>query len=119
SGKVRLMEEDGRTGPLVPLDMSVLKERNPNLDPAALQEELALIEDACNRFDAQSFLEGHLTPVFFGSALKNFGVMDLLDALGSEAPPPRAQESDRRTVEANEPRMTAFVFKIQANMDPN
>jgi peptide chain release factor 3 len=119
SGQVRLMEEDGRTGPLVPLDMNVLKKRNPNLDPAALQEELALIEDACNRFDKQSFLEGHLTPVFFGSALKNFGVMDLLDALGSEAPPPRAQQADSRTVEADEPRMTAFVFKIQANMDPN
>jgi len=119
SGQVRLMEEDGRTGPLVPLDMNVLKERNPNLDAPALQEELALIKDACKRFDAQSFLEGHLTPVFFGSALKNFGVMDLLDALGNAAPPPRAQQADSRLVEANEPRMTAFVFKIQANMDPN
>src|SRR5690606_17089897 len=98
TGQMRLMEEDGRTGPLVPLDMNVLKERNPNLDPAALREELALIKDACNRFDEQSFLEGHLTPVFFGSALKNFGVMDLLDALGNEAPPPRAQQADSRRV---------------------
>jgi len=119
SGKVRLMEDDGRTGPLVPLDMDVLKARNANLDAVALEEELSLVQDACKRFDAQSFLEGHLTPVFFGSALKNFGVMDLLDALGASAPPPRAQASDRRTVDAAEPRMTAFVFKIQANMDPN
>jgi peptide chain release factor 3 len=119
TGKVRLMEEDGRTGPLQPLDMNVLKSRNANLDVAALEEELALVKDACKRFDAQSFLEGHLTPVFFGSALKNFGVADLLDALGHAAPPPRAQQADSRLVEADEPRMTAFVFKIQANMDPN
>jgi len=119
TGKVRLMEDDGRTGPLVPLDMDVLKARNPHLDAAALEEELSLVQDACKRFDAQSFLEGHLTPVFFGSALKNFGVMDLLDALGLSAPPPRAQAADTRLVEAAEPRMTAFVFKIQANMDPN
>jgi peptide chain release factor 3 len=99
--------------------MNVLKARNPNIDEAAITEELALVKDACKRFDAQSFLEGHLTPVFFGSALKNFGVMDLLDALGSVAPPPRAQQADSRRVEADEPRMTAFVFKIQANMDPN
>src|SRR5207237_7919041 len=59
------------------------------------------------------------TPVYFGSALKNFGVGDLLDGLARFAPPPRAQAADRRRVEAAEPQMTAFVFKIQANMDPN
>jgi peptide chain release factor 3 len=57
--------------------------------------------------------------VFFGSALKNFAVADLLDALADHAPAPRAQQSDTRRVEADEPAMTAFVFKIQANMDPN
>jgi peptide chain release factor 3 len=57
--------------------------------------------------------------VFFGSALKNFGVKDLLDALASFAPPPRAQDSNARKIDAHEPAMTAFVFKIQANMDPN
>jgi len=119
TGKMRLMEDDGRTGPLQPLDMTVLRSRNANLDIAALEEELALVTDACKRFDTQSFLEGHLTPVFFGSALKNFGVADLLDALGHSAPPPRAQDADTRRVDAAEPRMTAFVFKIQANMDPN
>jgi peptide chain release factor 3 len=67
----------------------------------------------------QAFREGHLSPVFFGSALKNFGVGDLLDALGRIAPPPRDQKADKRVVEAEEPRMSAFVFKIQANMDPN
>ena len=57
--------------------------------------------------------------MFFGSALKNFGVGDLLDALAKFAPGPRAQNADKRRVEADENRMTAFVFKIQANMDPN
>jgi len=60
-----------------------------------------------------------LTPVFFGSALKNFGVGDLLDGFAAYAPPPRDQAADVRRVAAQEPRMTAFVFKIQANMDPN
>ncbi len=78
-----------------------------------------LAKEACNPFDLGAFREGHLTPVFFGSAIKNFGVGDLLDALGQFAPPPRPQQSDQRTVEPSEPRMSAFVFKIQANMDPN
>ncbi len=60
-----------------------------------------------------------MTPVFFGSALKNFGVGDLLNALAALAPPPRAQAADKRLVAATEPGMSAFVFKIQANMDPN
>ena len=60
-----------------------------------------------------------MTPIFFGSALKNFGVGDLLNALGTLAPPPRAQAADKRIVAATEAGMTAFVFKIQANMDPN
>jgi peptide chain release factor 3 len=57
--------------------------------------------------------------VFFGSALRNFGVRDLMDALAEYAPPPRGQEADKRLVEAGEPKMSGFVFKIQANMDPN
>jgi peptide chain release factor 3 len=82
-------------------------------------DELELAREACRPFDRQSFLEGHLTPVFFGSALKNFGVRDLINALGEFAPPPRDQQADSRTVHAGEDKMTAFVFKIQANMDPN
>ena len=71
------------------------------------------------RFDHDAFREGHLTPVFFGSALKNFGVRDLLDAFAAYAPAPRPQDADARRVAADEDAMTAFVFKIQANMDPN
>jgi len=92
---------------------------NPNLDATALAEEFAIVKEACRPFDLASFREGHLTPVFFGSALKNFGIGDLLDGFAAYAPPPRAQAADVRRVEAGEPAMTAFVFKIQANMDPN
>jgi len=118
SGQMRLMGEDD-DATLVPIDVAALSRRNPNLDAAAVGEEIDLVRDACRRFDLDAFREGHLTPVYFGSALKNFGVGDLLDGLGSLAPPPRAQAADRRRVEAAEPAMSAFVFKIQANMDPN
>jgi peptide chain release factor 3 len=120
TGRVRLLEGDGpKTGAAQKMSLDEIAALNPMLDVAALKEELELAKEATKNFDLGAFREGHLTPVFFGSALKNFGVGDLLDALGGWAPPPRAQKADQRTVEATEPRMSAFVFKIQANMDPN
>jgi peptide chain release factor 3 len=120
SGGVRLVEGDaGKAGTLRTMSVQEVAALNPNLDAAATGEELGLVRDACRRLDLAAFLEGHLSPVFFGSALKNFGVGDLLDAIGRIAPPPRAQKADRREVQADERNMTAFVFKIQANMDPN
>ncbi|NWG25471.1 MAG: peptide chain release factor 3 [Pseudorhodoplanes sp.] len=117
---VRLIEGDAaKTGVARTMGVEELVALNPNLDAAALNEEFALVREACRKFDLASFREGHLTPVYFGSALKNFGVGDLLEGLGAYAPPPRAQDADTRRVEAQEPQMTAFVFKIQANMDPN
>lgn len=82
-------------------------------------DQVNLAREACRPFDHAAYLEGHLTPVYFGSALKNFGVRDLIHALADFAPEPRAQEADKRKVEATEKGMSAFVFKIQANMDPN
>jgi len=120
SGRLRLMEGDGSKAlPARTIDVSEVGSVNPLLDPATVAEELSLVREACNPFDLEAFRQGHLTPVYFGSAIKNFGVSDLLDALGAYAPPPRAQEADVRKVEATEPAMSAFVFKIQANMDPN
>jgi peptide chain release factor 3 len=119
TGQMRLMGEDGKTTELQPLDLASLAAKNPMLDAAAIEEELKLVKEACRPFDFQAFREGHLTPVFFGSALKNFGVKDLLDSLASFAPPPRAQVANTRRIDAHESAMTAFVFKIQANMDPN
>ncbi len=91
----------------------------PEHERAAFVEEITLAVEALKRFDHKAFLEGHLTPLYFGSALRTFGVRDLIDALGAYAPPPRAQESAKRVVDSHEPKMTGFVFKIQANMDPN
>src|SRR5499427_6650773 len=119
TGEMRLVSDDGKTVERQPLDLAALAAKNSMLDAKAIGEELALVKEACRTFDFKSFREGHLTPVFFGSALKNFGVKDLLDALASFAPAPRAQASNTRTVDAHENSMTAFVFKIQANMDPN
>ena len=119
TGEMRLVSEDGRTVERQPLDLKSLAAKNPMLDADAIAHELELVKEACRPFEFTSFREGHLTPVFFGSALKNFGVKDLLDALAALAPPPRAQESNKRRIDAHEPTMTAFVFKIQANMDPN
>ena len=101
-----------------PTDPSIV-ETLPEHERAAVAEELALAVDACRPFDHKAFLEGHLTPVFFGSALRTFGVRDLIEGLGEFAPPPRGQDSSARFVDAREPKMTGFVFKIQANMDPN
>ncbi|MDR6951858.1 peptide chain release factor 3 [Ancylobacter sp. 3268] len=120
TGGMRLLDGDeGKTGPLREMSMAAIAGLNKSLDEATLTEELGLVREGCNPFELDSFLEGHLTPVYFGSALRNFGVGDLLEGLGRYAPPPRAQEADKRRVEAEEPRMSAFVFKIQANMDPN
>src|ERR1700727_154699 len=120
TGGVRLLEGGGaKTGAAQQIDIADLAGRNANLDVGAIKEELALVSEACKPFELEAFREGHLTPVYFGSALRNFGVGDLLEGLGKFAPPPRAQDSNLRKVEAAEPRMSAFVFKIQANMDPN
>jgi peptide chain release factor 3 len=101
-----------------PADPKVI-EMLPEHERAAFGEELELAAEALKPFDRAAFLEGHLTPLYWGSALRTFGVQDLIDALAAFAPPPRAQESATRMVEAREPKMTGFVFKIQANMDPN
>ncbi len=83
------------------------------------QDEVLLAREASKPFDLTSFREGHLTPVFWGSALRNYGVRDLINGLGQYAPSPRNQQAQSRMVEASEPKMSGFVFKIQANMDPN
>ena len=86
----------------------------------AMAEEIdARARAALPEFELGGFNAGHLTPVFFGSAIKEIGVTDLLDSLVDFGPPPRAQPADTRTVQATEDKLTALVFKIQANMDPN
>jgi peptide chain release factor 3 len=120
SGGVRLLDGDaGSAGRLREMSLATIAALNSNLNAATLGGELDLVRQACKRFDPLAFAEGHMTPIFFGSALKNFGVGDLLNALADLAPPPRTQAADKRVVSATELGMSAFVFKIQANMDPN
>ncbi|MCP3382588.1 peptide chain release factor 3 [Bradyrhizobium sp. CCGUVB4N] len=120
NGGVRLLEGGGaKTGAAQQIEIAELAKLNANLDVSGVKDELELVTEASKPFELDAFREGHLTPVYFGSALRNFGVGDLLEGLGKFAPEPRAQDSDQRKVEATDPRMSAFVFKIQANMDPN
>ena len=82
------------------------------------REEIELVKGACPEFDVEQYLAAKQTPVFFGSALSNFGVKELLDEFVQYAPAPMARDSEERTVDPNENKLTGFVFKIQANMDP-
>lgn len=83
-----------------------------------LREEIELVEGVYPKFDREAYIRGELQPVFFGSALYNFGVRELLDCFIQIAPPPLPKESDIRKVNPEENGFTGFVFKIHANMDP-
>ncbi len=83
-----------------------------------LREETELAIAGYNKFNKEDYLKGTLQPIFFGSALNNFGVRELLDTFIEIAPPPRGKEADIRYVSPDESKFTGFVFKIHANMDP-
>lgn len=98
---------------------------NPDINVAVgedlackLREDVELIRGGSNEFDADAYRAGDMTPVFFGTALGNFGVDLMLDGLTAWAPSPLDRQSDTRLVKADEPKLTGFIFKIQANMDP-
>ncbi len=98
---------------------------NPDLDTAVgetaaetLREEIELISEVYPEFNQDEYLKGELQPVFFGSALNNFGVKELLDAFIEIAPSPQPKKAEERLVDSKEQKMTGFVFKIHANMDP-
>ena len=84
-----------------------------------LRSDVELVEGVYDPFDRDAYLRGELAPVFFGSAVNNFGVRELLECFIRIAPSPRPAPTQTRMVEPSEPRMTGFVFKIHANMDPN
>jgi len=97
---------------------------NPRLDEVLgdladeLREEVELVRGASHEFDQEAYLRGEMTPVFFGSAINNFGVEELLDAFAAYAPGPQPREAIQRRVDPHEEKFSGFVFKIQANMDP-
>lgn len=98
---------------------------NPELDEKLgdyadeLREQMELLEAAANPFDLEEFLAGQLTPVYFGTALGNFGVDHMLDGLVEWAPKPQARDAGGEDINADNESFSGFVFKIQANMDPN
>jgi len=85
---------------------------------ALLREEAELAQAGYAPFDVTAYRSGDLTPVYFGSALKDFGVEQLIDAIAEFAPPPRPQPADPRTIQPDEKDVAGFIFKVQANMNP-
>jgi peptide chain release factor 3 len=97
---------------------------NPELDQLLgdmaqeLRDEIELVKGASHEFNLEAYLAGKLTPVYFGSAINNFGIRELLDDFAKYAPAPRPRATQKRMVDAHEDAFSGFVFKIQANMDP-
>ncbi|MES2096401.1 MAG: peptide chain release factor 3 [Pseudomonadota bacterium] len=87
--------------------------------PDAIRDEVELATGGYSSFDAEAYRNGDLTPVYFGSALKDFGVAELIGALADYAPPPRPQPAEPAPVSPEFDEVTGFIFKVQANMDPN
>ncbi len=90
----------------------------PAVQAAKLREDVEMVRGVFPAFDLDSYLSGGMTPVFFGSAVNNFGVRELLGGLAKFAPSPRHQPTEERDIDPEEPKVTGFIFKIQANMDP-
>ena len=109
----------GRAIPCSGLDDEILDRELPADVLATLREEAELASAAYPQFDLGAFLNGDMTPVFFGSALRQFGVDQLLEGLSDFAPPPGPQPARSGPVAPDEPRVSGFIFKVQANMDHN
>ncbi|MFL2770012.1 MAG: peptide chain release factor 3 [Rhodospirillaceae bacterium] len=100
------------------LDDPTLDKVLPTDAVAKLREDVEMVRGLCPVFDKNAYLDGTLTPVWFGSAVNNFGVQELLDGIAKYAPPPGRQPTVERLIAPDEKKVSGFVFKIQANMDP-
>lgn len=103
----------------VDVESSDLERKIGDRDAAKLREDMELINGVYEDFDKDLYLDGLLAPIFFGSALNNFGVKELLDCFVEVAPSPRPVKAIERVVEPKEENFSGFIFKIHANMDPN
>ncbi len=115
-------EPEGHPAPVALQSNAISQYLDPD-EQAEVEEGAQLVQQAAKPFDPQSFLEGHMTPVFFGTALRHFGVEELLRGLAMFAPPPKPLKALRGGAETHvapgEAEVSGFVFKVQANMDPN
>jgi peptide chain release factor 3 len=115
-------DDEGHPDPVALKSNAIVSFLDPD-EQGEMEEGAMLVQEAAKPFDPQSFLEGHMTPVFFGSALRHFGVDQLLEGLGAYAPPPKAvaavKGGEETHVAPGDREVTGFVFKVQANMDPN
>src|SRR3954469_14829334 len=100
------------------LDDPLLSRHLPEAAIAKLREEIDMARGLCPPFDLEAYRQGHLTPVFFGSAINNFGVREMLHGVGALAPPPRPQPAEPEPIRPEEESVAGFVFKVQANIDP-
>ena len=98
---------------------NVMKNTDGEMEAEKLRSDLELIEGVYPDFNVSEYLQGHMAPVFFGSALNNFGVKELLDCFVKIAPTPQPIQAVEREVNPEEEAFSGFVFKIHANMDPN
>lgn len=103
----------------VDINSNELDERVGKDDANKLREDLDLINGVYSEFNVDKYLEAEVAPVFFGSALNNFGVQELLDCFVKIAPSPRSIQAEERIINPTEPKFTGFIFKITANIDPN
>lgn len=100
------------------LDDPKLDEHIPDHLLEEMRENVEMAKGLCPEFDMEMYRAGHMTPVFFGSAINNFGVRELLHGIRDVAPAPRPQKTNEREIDPTESKVAGFVFKIQANMDP-
>ncbi len=100
------------------IDSPILEEKIGTKDAAQLREDVELIEGVYEEFNKEAYLKGELAPVFFGSAVSNFGVMELLNTFCQVSPLPISRKTDKREVQPTEKNFSGFVFKIHANIDP-
>src|ERR1700716_846706 len=100
------------------LNWPVLDEKLGDKDAALLREDVELIDGVYGELNVQDYLAGKIAPVFFGSAINNFGVKELLDNFIRIAPTPRSRETTKRIINVDEDKLSGFIFKIHANLDP-
>src|SRR5437868_6079087 len=111
---INKLDREGRD----PFDLLDEIEQSLALDVAPASWPIEMARGLCPEFDLDSYREGHLTPVFFGSAINNFGVRELLQGVARLAPPPRPQPAEPAAIRPEEEDVAGFVFKVQANIDP-